>query len=182
MSQSILDTLVENARKAATSDQPTPAIRQVLRDSLADRDTVADAIAATEEDEVLLFEDDTCSIWSCRYDANVVFAPHEHCVPVHIAVYRGAEVQVLYHRDSNRLRHAANKTVPAGEIISLGADAVHAITAEGPGHSHAIHIYQGPLTRIERSLFDWTSGREIAFTIENFHALQRRKSEMEEFR
>lgn len=39
-----------------------------------------------------------------------------------------------------------------------------------------------PLTRIELSLFDWTTGEEVEFTMENFHAMARRKEEMDEFK
>lgn len=178
----ILADLVANARKAAASDDSAAAIRAVLADTQRFRDEMADAIAVSEEDEILLFEDDTCSIWTCRYDADVVLAPHEHAMPVHVAVYRGTEIEVLYKREPGRLRHGGNKAVPAGDVISLGRDAIHAITSEGPGQSHAIHIYEGPLTRVERSLFDWESGAAIAFTMENFHAMKRMKADMVEFR
>ena len=91
------------------------------------------------EDEALLLEDETCSIWTCRYGSDVVFPPHEHCVKVHIAVYRGSEVEVLYHREPGRLRHAKNRVVTVGEVATLGADAAHAVTGEGDGQSLAIH-------------------------------------------
>ena len=35
---------------------------------------------------------------------------------------------------------------------------------------------------VERSLFDWTTGEPITFTMENFHAMRRHKAEMDEFR
>ena len=129
----------------------------------------------------MLFEDDTCSIWSCRFSPDVVFAPHEHCMPVHIGVYRGAEVEVLYKREPGHLRHGGNKIVKAGDVVSLGADAIHAITADDDGQSHAIHVYMGPLTQIERSLFDWETGEAIGFTMENFHGMKRNKADMVEF-
>ncbi len=180
--QTILEDFVTCARAAAVSDTCSADLRDVLRESLLQANAFADAIAAMAEDEVLLFEDETCSIWTCRYDADVVLAPHEHCMPVHIAVYRGTEVEVLYKQEQDRLRHGGNRRVSAGDVTRLGPDAIHAITAEGQGQSHAIHIYEGPLTQVERSLFDWTSGTEIAFTIENFHAMKRKKSDMAEFR
>ena len=182
MTQSILDEFVERTRVAAASENPNSALCALLQESLANSDAMADAIAAMDDDEVMMFEDETCSIWTCRFDSEVVFPPHEHCMSVHIAVYRGAEVEVLYHRDPDRLRHVKNCVVAAGEVVSLGPDAIHAVTAEGEEQSHAIHIYEGPLTKVKRSLFDWASGGQIEFTMENFHANMRKKSEMEEFR
>ena len=177
----LLAELVAEARKAAAADEPAKAIRALLAETLTRREAMADAIAESADDEVLLFEDDTCSIWTCRYDPDVVLAPHEHAMAVHVAVYRGTEIEVLYKREPGGMRHGGNKHVEAGDVISLGRDAIHAITSAGPGQSHAIHIYEGPLTQVTRSLFDWSSGAEIAFTMENFHAMKRVKTEMAEF-
>jgi len=180
MNEYILNDFVDRARDEAVSDKPTSALRELLKESFSERGAMADAIAAQEEDEVLLYEDENCSIWTCRYNSNVVLPPHEHCMTVHIAVYRGNEVEVLYHRDEDRLRHAKNRVVAEGEVVSLGPEAIHAVTAEGNGQSHAIHIYEGPLTEVKRSLFDWTNGGEIEFTMENFQAMMRKRSELEE--
>ena len=148
---------------------------------MRDQDAIADAIANTPDDEVMLFEDETCSIWTCRYSSDVVFSPHEHCMPVHIGVYRGTEVEVLYKREPGVLRHGGNKLVNAGDVISLGPDAIHAITADGDVQSHTIHIYEGALTKIERSLFNWETGEALDFSMENFYALARKKADMTEF-
>lgn len=182
MSQQILEDLVAQIRVAATSADRSSALRTLLQDSQNRREELADAIAALADDEVMLFEDETCSIWSCRYGSDVVFAPHEHRMSVHIAVYRGAEVEVLYKREPGLLRHGGNSVVAAGDVVRLGPDAIHAITGDGVGQSHAIHVYEGALTRTERSLFDWSTGAEVEFTMENFHAMARTKSEMDEFR
>ncbi|MBY6068405.1 hypothetical protein KUW17_16780 [Leisingera aquaemixtae] len=100
---------------------------------------------------------------------------------VHIAVYRGTEVEVLYKREPGKMRHGGNCLVKAGDVVRLGTEAIHAITADGSGQSHAIHVYEGPLTQIDRSLFDWTTGAKVEFSMENFHAMARRKTSMTEF-
>jgi predicted metal-dependent enzyme (double-stranded beta helix superfamily) len=182
MSPKILETFVEKARIAATSDTPSSSIRNLLKDSLSQSEDLADAIAAQKEDEVLLFEDETCSIWTCRFNTDEVLPPHEHCMPVHIAVYRGTEVEVLYKREKNQLKFGGNKHISACEVASLGTEAIHAITADGLEQSHAIHIYEGALTAVQRSLFAWDNGTEIEFTEENFQAMKRPKSDMSEFR
>ena len=181
MAETLLEEFVAGIRAAASSNAPSDALRTLLENSFSRSREIADAIAALDEDEVLLFEDSTCSVWTCRYNPDVVFAPHEHCMPVHIAVYRGAEVEVLYKREQSALRHGGNLEVRAGEVITLGPEAIHAVTAEGESQSHAIHIYEGPLTKVKRALFNWTSGAAVDFTMENFHAMKRQKSDMAEF-
>lgn len=181
MTQKVLEDFVAQIREAAASEDRKSAIRALLQDSQSRKDLLADAIAALEEDEVMFFEDDTCSIWTCRYDPSVVFAPHEHGMGVQIAVYRGTEVEVLYKREPKKLRHGGNKLVKAGDVVRLGPEAIHAITADGHEQSIAIHVYEGPLTQIERALFDWSTGEEVEFSMENFHTMARSKVDMDEF-
>lgn len=181
MSRATFDGLVARIQGAAAQADAGDALRAVLQDSMDTQEAIADAIAAMPEDEVLVFEDESCSIWTCRYGSEMVFAPHEHCMPVHVAVYRGTEIEVLYEPEAGVLRHGGNTAVTAGQVVRLGKDAVHAITAEGAGQSHAIHVYEGPRTKVKRRLFDWDTGAEVEFTMENFHGLARRKADMAEF-
>ena len=74
----ILEDLVDQIRHVAASEEPSSAIRTLLLDSQSRNDEFADAIAAMNEDEVMLLEDNDCSIWTCRYHSGVVLAPHEH--------------------------------------------------------------------------------------------------------
>lgn len=177
----VLDELLSEIREAARSVNAFARLQQVLRNSVRQPDSIANAIAGIDDDEVLLFEDETCSVWSCRYQSDVVFAPHEHCMTAHIAVYRGAELEVMYQCESAGLRHTGNKVVSAGEVLTLPPDAIHAVSAEGQSQSHAIHVYQGPLTGVTRSLFDWSTGARVEFSMDNFYAMRRQKSEMSEF-
>jgi len=182
MSENFLEKFVAQAQRAAAAEDATSAIHSLMQHSQLRKDEFADAIAEMSDDEVMLFEDNTCSIWTCRYNANIVLAPHEHRMGVHIAVYRGTEVQVLYKREPGKLRLSGNTLVRPGDVLHLGEDAVHAVTADGSLQSHAIHVYEGPLTQVQRSLFDWATGEEVKFTMENFHAMARNKTDMHEFR
>lgn len=85
---------------------------------------------------------------------------------------------MFYKREPGKLRHSGNSLVETGDVVRLDHDAVHAVTADGDAQSHAIHVYEGPLTQIQRSLFDWVTGEEVEFTMENFHAMARDKAEM----
>lgn len=180
MTPKILDDTVIRLREAAIADDQAKAVRDVLETTLLDSDAMAKAVASMVDDEVMLFEDDTCSIWTCRFDNDIVLPPHEHRMAVHIAVYQGAELELLYQRDSDRLVHTRNELVSAGNVVNLDSDAIHAVTAEGSTQSHAIHVYEGPLMQIKRSLFDWDTGKAVEFTMENLHAMARKKSEMED--
>ena len=105
---------------------------------------------------------------------------------VTIAVYQGAEVEVMYTREPGSLQHSGNLLIAAGEVVELEPDIIHAVTGHttdgGTSQSRAIHVYHGPLTKVQRNLFDWHSGDAVDFTMENFHAMRRNKTDMPEFK
>jgi len=172
------DSFVAAAREAAASGDATKAIRALLQETVADPEALAASIPPQDEDEIMLFEDDTVSIWSCIFQPHVVMPPHEHKMPVHIGCFSGGEKSYLYRREGDVLTHVKTRTVGPGEVFSMGGDGIHAVTAEGDSPSHALHIYTGPLMQVTRSLFDWDSGAEVDFTMENFHAMKKSTTEL----
>ena len=176
-----IDVLLGGIRNVAGADNATDALRELLQQSVLKPNAIADAIAEIIDDELILFEDSSCSVWSCRYSSDAVFAAHEHCMTAHIAVFRGSEVEVMYRREPGVMCHAGNTLVGAGEVLTHTPDVIHAVTADGTEHSHAIHVYEGPLTQVSRSLYDWNTGAAVEFTMEYFHVMKRVKSQMLEF-
>ncbi len=173
------EKFVAEVRDAVRSDPSGHAVAQLLRDTVADPGAVAAAIPPQDRDEVHLFEDENVSIWSCRFQPTHVIPPHEHKMPVWIAVFSGSERNIFYRRDARGLHEAGARTVAAGEVLAIGDDAIHAVTAEGSVPSHALHVYLGPLTRVKRDLFNPDSGAPVAFTDEHFERLTQRKPSAE---
>ena len=50
----------------------------------------------------------------------------------------------------------------------MAPDAVHAIAAAGPEQCRAIHVYLGPISTVERSLFHPETFAEEPLTIERY--------------
>ena len=167
------EKFVEDVRKEAKSADPNQSVRALLERCVAEPDPIIDATPNDGEDEIMLFEDETLSIWHCRFQPHVVMPPHEHLLDVHIAVYSGGEKNIFFRSIDNELKHEATKVVRPGEVLSLGSDCIHAVTAEGDASSLALHVYMGPLMRLKRSLFDWETGQKIEFSMENFYKLKR---------
>lgn len=169
------DMLIREARDAASATRATGAVRTLMKEALADPDALADALGSLDDkDEALLFEDDTVSVWHCRFWPGKEVPPHEHRMPAFIGVYRGAESNTFYRRDAAGLHAVKTRQVRAGQVLSIGSDGIHSVSATGDAPSHALHIYLGPLSRVERSLFRWETGEPLPFTDENFMALTRR--------
>jgi len=99
---------------------------------------------------------------------------------VFIAGYAGVEKNIMFARTADGLSHQETACVRSGEVLSLGPDAIHAVTAEGDAPCLSLHVYMGPLTRIKRDLFDWKTGERLDFTEERFEAMKLSDEEMEE--
>ena len=170
--------LVEAAREAASRDDANAAVRALLEECVADPAPIVELTPKVGDDEVMLFEDETVSIWWCRFQPHVLMPPHEHKLAVHIAGYSGGEKSVLFQRRDDELVHNGTVVVRPGEVISLDEECIHAVTAEGDTPSLALHVYMGPLMQLTRGLFDWETGKQIDFTMENFDRLKRPASEL----
>jgi len=163
------ELFVAAARRAAGRPDADAAVRALLEATLQN----PVAVPARDDDEVCLYQDATVSVWSCRFHPGVTMPPHEHKMRVWIGVYAGVEKSLLYRRDDCGLTPVGEHLIHCGQVKSLDADVVHAVTAEGSGPSEALHVYLGPLTDIERNLFDWDTGDPVPFTMENFDAMKR---------
>ena len=169
------DGFVQAVRAAVQEDRPGQAVGRLMRKTLADPAAVAAAVPPQDEDEVHLFEDESVSIWSCRFQPTEVIPPHEHKMPVWIGVFLGVEKNTFYRRDGRGMHEIGTQAIGPGEVFAIGDDAIHAVTALGDEPSHALHVYLGPLTKIERGLFEYESGKSVPFTVENFEKMKKMK-------
>ncbi|WP_397544643.1 hypothetical protein [Roseovarius salis] len=170
---SIFDTLAGRIRAAAEDADPRGAVRAVLCDALQENAAeLREETAPGGPDEINLYEDSRLSIWRSRFQPDVIMPAHEHQLPVLIACYSGAEKSILYTREGGRLQETGTLTAAEGEVIELPEDAIHKVTAEGGQPSEAVHVYFGPLTTLDRALFDPDTGAALPFTMENFEALK----------
>lgn len=173
------DQFVIEARAAAASDKPTLSIRTLMQKALETPEAlVADNPLEDNADEVMLFEDDTISVWVCRFDPYTVVPPHEHKMNAFIGVFKGREKNHFFKNDADGLKYKSTQIIDAGQMTSIGTDGLHAVVAEGEEDCYSLHVYTGPLSKIKRSLFDWDTGQALEFTDENFHRLKRPACEL----
>jgi len=168
-----LDGLVADLRAAAGSDDARREVREIMTRAFRDPASVAKAIPEFENDDEILFEDDSVSIWLVRFVPGIHVPPHDHQTTAVIGVFDGAEINHFYLREPGRLARKSARRVAAGDVIALKPDGIHSVQAADGRPSLGIHVYLGPLTRIERSLFDWDSGAPTPFNEDSFEAMTR---------
>lgn len=172
------DAFVSEVRTAAESPDPSEAVRTYLEKCVSDPAPIIAASPQSGDDEENLYEDENLSIWRCRFQPHVVMPPHEHKLPVHIAVYAGGEKNILFQVKDGKLEHTSTTVVGPGEVLSLDDSCIHAVTAEGGAPSDALHVYMGPLMKLKRDLFDWSTGEPVEFSMENFDQMKRPVSDL----
>ncbi len=168
-----LDDFVQQLRAAALESEPVKKVRDLMSDAFIDPQAIRDAMPEFENDDEILFEDESVSIWFVRFMPGLHVPPHDHQTTATIGVYEGAEDNHFYLREGGRLVHKTSKRVGPGDVIALKPDGIHSVEATDGAQTCGIHVYLAALTTIERSLFDWETGEASPFTDENYNRMKR---------
>ena len=168
-----LDSFVAQLRDAALRDDAPKRVRALMTETFRDHASIRTAMSGFSGEEEVLYEDDSVSIWYVGFDPARHVPPHDHQTRAFIGVYDGSEKNHFYLVGDGVLEHKTTKRVDPGDVISIGPDAIHSVETADDRFCYGIHVYLGPLTRIERSLFDWDSGAAELFTDEAYDRLLR---------
>lgn len=173
MAEFDLDDFVQQLRAAALQDEPARRVRELMMDAFSNPQAIAAAMPEFENDDEILFEDDSVSIWFVRFVPGLHVPPHDHQTTATIGVYEGSEDNHFYLREPDKLVHKTTKRVGPGEVIALKPDGIHSVEAADGKQSCGIHVYLAALTTIERSLFEWKTGAACPFTDDNYEQMKR---------
>ena len=120
----------------------------MLQDFVRDPEQAAACCPDFEDNDVILFEDETVSVWFCRFLPGQSVPPHNHLMSATIGVFRGIERNDVFTRsDTGNLEQAEQTEVGAGEVIQLPADAIHGVTCVSDTAS-GCSCYWGPCQKL----------------------------------
>jgi len=142
---------VRQLRAAALTEDPVKRVRALMTEAFHDPQAIKAAMPEFDNDDEVLFEDDSVSIWFVRFMPGLHVPPHDHQTSATIGVYEGAEDNHFYLREDNRLVHKTTRRVGPGEVIALKPDGIHSVEAADNRQSCGLHVYLAKLTTIERS-------------------------------
>jgi len=140
---------------------------------LADPAALAAAIPDYADEEILLHADDNITVFLIQLSPNLFYPPHNHEMDTTIALCAGQEYAAYYHVKKGALEKTKTRIYAPGDMISLSADAIHAVGNPGARRSLALHIYFGNLPIVERSLWNPDTGEVVPFTDENYFCFAR---------
>ena len=124
-----LDQFVLQLRSAAREDEPVKTVRALMTEAFADPEAISAAMPDFDNDDEILFEDDSVSIWFVRFVPGLHVPPHDHQTTATIGVYEGAEDNHFYLREDGGLVHKSTRRVGPGDVIALKPDGIHSVEA-----------------------------------------------------
>jgi predicted metal-dependent enzyme (double-stranded beta helix superfamily) len=142
---------VTACRDALQETTPSIAVRSVLERTLEHPTVVADALGReTGGIEILHHAPDLTII-------NFVWAPqmqlyaHDHRMWAAIGIYGGTENNAFYRRTPDGIASSGGKEVHDGDVLLLGAEAIHSVRNPTRRFTGAIHVYGGDFINQPRS-------------------------------
>ena len=149
-----LDTFIDDCRVAVADPDPRGAIRAVLERTLASSGDVATTLARDEGGLNVLYNSDDLTILNVIWAPHMALFPHDHRMWATIGIYSGAEANTLFRRGPQRLQEAGGRLLDTGDVLSLGAEAIHSVDNPRDVFTGAIHVYGGDFINQPRSQWD----------------------------
>lgn len=172
----VLADFIETCRSLAVGERPVVEITSAMEQLVANPTELAAKIpqppdgpdASVAGIDQILFEDHSVTVFLVHSRPGVVQPPHDHLISAVIGVYEGAEEQRYFRRDGDTVVPSGGATIEPGQVLTLGPSAIHAIAAVGSAWCRAVHVYLGPLSSIDRSLFDPVTFAEEPLTTDRY--------------
>jgi predicted metal-dependent enzyme (double-stranded beta helix superfamily) len=146
-----VDTLVASCRGALGETEPRRAVRDVLSRALGRTDEIAAALGRWEGGLEILFNSPELTVLNVVWAPCMTLYPHDHRMWAVIAIYGGAEDNTLYRRGPHGLVKSGGRALREGDVLSLGAEAIHSVENPMRRFTGAIHVYGGDFVNQPRS-------------------------------
>ena len=92
------DRFIERCRQAVREQDPDAALVALMREAVSDPASVASSVlpVADDKDELILFSDDSVSVYVVKQFPEVGGPPHDHGMTAVVGMYDGIEVHHLW--------------------------------------------------------------------------------------
>jgi predicted metal-dependent enzyme (double-stranded beta helix superfamily) len=158
-----VEAFVTRCVAATTTADPVRAVQEVVEAALADRASIDKALGTeVKRENDTLFSSANLTVQRILWPGGVFSSTHDHRMWAVIGVYRGEELNHFYERTPNGIAQCGGHAVSAGEMLVLGAEAIHSVENPHRELTAGLHVYGGDIIGIERSAWG-PDGREVSF-------------------
>ena len=172
---SISEKFVADCQQAIKDENSVEAIQQIMADAIADPEPWLGAMESEDDGVISLAMNEDLTVLQVSTDPGVKSPIHNHLTWVVIGMYAGEEHNYFYRREGDSIELAEEKTLKAGDVYLMPADAIHAIKNPNDKVNGALHVYGGSLmTRPGRSFWNPDTGEELPYDYEQVIAFSRK--------
>ena len=171
----VSEKFVADCQQALKGDNATDAIQQIMAEAIADPEPWLRAMESEDDGVISLAMNEDLTVLQVSTDPGVKSPIHNHLTWVVIGMYAGEEHNYFYRREGDGIALAEEKTLKAGDVYLMPADAIHAIKNPNDNVNGALHVYGGSLmTRPGRSFWNPDTGEELPYDYEQVIAFSRK--------
>jgi predicted metal-dependent enzyme (double-stranded beta helix superfamily) len=151
-----VEDIVAGCQDALTEHTPVLAVRDVLAGLVSDRGGLGRALGPVERGGITaLHTAADLTVLRVAWTPGMALYPHDHRMWAVIGMYGGQEDNAFFRRAPGAgLEAAGGRELPAGEVLVLGDDAIHAVANSREEFAVALHVYGGDFFAVERSEWD----------------------------
>jgi predicted metal-dependent enzyme (double-stranded beta helix superfamily) len=161
-----IDSFIAECHDALRESDPRRAVREILIHTLEGRAQVASALGNNSAGLEVLYRSADRTVLNIIWAPKMSLYPHDHRMWAVIGIYGGAEDNTLYRRGPDRIRPSGERALRDGDVLTLGPEAIHAVTNPWDRFTGAIHVYGGDFVHQPRSQWDPDTLIEAPYNVE----------------
>jgi predicted metal-dependent enzyme (double-stranded beta helix superfamily) len=166
---------VDDCLAAVATDDPIAGVSRVMEKAISDPAALLAAVDKGGDGVVSLCMSETLTALQVSTEPQIKSPIHNHLTWVVIGMFEGEEKNYFYRREGDGIVLAEERTLRAGDVYVMDANAIHAIVNPLPVRNGALHVYGGSLmNRPGRSFWDPDTGAEQAYDFEKVIAFSRK--------
>lgn len=166
-----VEQVVEQCRAAASDIDPMLAVRDVVARVIEHGDAINAALGTDVTGKPdTLWSSPTLTVQRIVWPGGSWSGVHEHRMWAVVGVYAGSEVNSFFRRVEVGVEQVGERKIQCGDVLALGADAIHAVANPTRTWTAGIHVYGGDILDAPRSAWS-PDNRELPVT-ENRELMQ----------
>jgi predicted metal-dependent enzyme (double-stranded beta helix superfamily) len=167
----VFDTerFIEDCLSALRETNAHSAVQELVREAVRSPGEVERALGTPATAGITtLHRSDELTILNVIWAPQMAIYPHDHRTWAVIGIYGGQEDNTFYRRQKQGkgLERVNGRSLSEEDAMSLGPDAIHAVTNPRRAFTGAIHVYGGDFFAIERSEWDSPAAAEQPYSVD----------------
>ncbi len=153
-----LDRFVDDIR-GSLAERSRDAMKAIVARAISDAGALLRRIGEPDTGRIrVLHRAPDLTVLDVVWTANQFAPPHDHCMSAVIGMYGGREDNIFWRRVSERnargIEVAGGQAIGTGDTMILGRDIIHSVINPLGKLSGAIHVYDGDLLGVDRSMWN----------------------------